>query len=157
MSRSAISRTAALLMMQALLSNCGGSNAMLLASGGPADLAAMGRVSDRYGSGEPDAVVPVAVGDQQTSFAIWISKDGRMLMVQTASATGAAAAGLVRGLTMGLVKGDQEYEPFERAAVDYLLRTRGPGCLLHDSRKLTHIGFEWGFDCPAPSNVSRRR
>lgn len=148
MSRSAILRTAAMLMMQTFLSSCGGSNAMLLASGGPADLAAMTRISDQYGSGEPSAIVPVTVGDQQTSFAVWISKDGRRLMAQTTSATGTAAAGFVRGLTVGLVNADPDYEPFERAAIDYLIHARGPGCALHDSRKLTHIGFEWSFDCP---------
>jgi hypothetical protein len=77
-------------------------------------------------------------------------------MVQTASMAGAAAAGLVRGLTGGLVKGDQEFEPYRQAAMSYLGTARGPGCVLLNSRKLTHVGWEWDFEC-RPIAASRAK
>jgi hypothetical protein len=69
-------------------------------------------------------------------------------MVQTASMGGGAAAGFVRGLTLGAVKGEIEYEPIQQAAKDYLATSRGAGCTLSNSRKLTQIGWEWDFECP---------
>lgn len=132
--------------MPLLLSDCGGGNSALLASGGPEDFATMGRISDQYGR-EPDSTVPLAVGEEQYSYRIWISKDGHRIMAQTASMTGAAAAGFVRGLTGGLVKGEQDFEPFRQAAETYLAQARGEGCALHNSRKLSHVGWEWDFEC----------
>ena len=70
---------------------------------------------------------------------------------------GDAAAGFVRGLTLGAVKGDIEYEPIQRAATDYLSATYGTGCTLTNSRKLTHIGWEWDFNCSPASASFRRR
>jgi hypothetical protein len=69
-------------------------------------------------------------------------------MAQTDSMAGAAAAGFVRGLTLGAVKGDIEYEPIQTAAAEYLASTRGPGCSLTNSRKLNHVGWEWDYHCP---------
>jgi hypothetical protein len=142
----------------ALLSGCGGNQA-LLASGGEQDFIAMRHVTDEYGVAEPDATVPVMVGDEQYSYRIWIHKTKPKIMAQTASMAGAAAAGFVRGLTWGAVKGDIEYEPIQQAAMDYLSATRGPGCNLVNSRKLTHIGWEWDFDCTvsSPTTKPRRR
>jgi len=142
------------------LSGCSGSGSALIASGGPADFAAMGRVSEQYGDGEPDAVVPVPVGDQQYSFRIWASKDGHRIMAQSSSTAGIAAAGFIRGLTGGLVKGDLDYEPFKRAASDYLSQSQGPSCTLTNSRQLNHIGWEWDVSCPdgsanAPPKIRR--
>jgi hypothetical protein len=140
----------------ALLSGCGGNQA-LLASGGEQDFIAMRHVTDEYGVAEPDATVPVMVGDEQYTYRIWIHKTKPKIMAQTASMAGAAAAGFVRGLTWGLVKGDVEYEPLQHAANDYLSATRGPGCNLMNSRKLTHVGWEWDFDCPALTPVTKPR
>lgn len=131
-----------------LLSNCGGGNSALLASGGPDDFAQMGRISDQYGTDEPMAIITVPVAGEPYSFRIWIRKDGRRIMAQAGSVTCIAAAGFVRGLTAGVIKGDLEFEPFRHAAVSYLEQRRGPDCVLHDSRKLAHVGWEWSFDCP---------
>jgi hypothetical protein len=144
------------LLGAALLSGCGGNQA-LLASGGEQDFIAMRHVTDEYGVAEPDAIVPVMMGDEQYTYRIWIHKTKPRIMAQTASMTGAAAAGFVRGLTLGAVKGDVEYEPIQRAASDYLTATHGPGCNLTNSRKLTHIGWEWDFDCPMTSSSNPRR
>jgi hypothetical protein len=76
-------------------------------------------------------------------------------MAQTASMAGVAAAGFVRGLTLGAVKGDIEYEPIERAAKDYLVSTRGPSCILANSRKFTHVGWGWDYSCPVPAAQKR--
>jgi hypothetical protein len=146
------------LVCAALLSGCG-ANQAFLASGGGEDFIAMRHVTDEYGDAEPEATVPVMLGDEQYTYRIWIHKTKPKIVVQTASIAGAAAAGFARGLTLGLAKGDLEYEPFQRAANDYLLATRGPGCSLMNSRKLAHIGWEWDFDCPvlAPATKPRRR
>src|SRR4051794_10180910 len=98
---------ATMIVVSGCLPGCGGSSQALLASGGHQDFVEMSRVSDEYGSGDPDAIVPVTVGDEQYSFRIWQSKSKPKIMVQTASMAGAAAAGFARGLTGGLVKGDQ--------------------------------------------------
>jgi hypothetical protein len=138
------------------LSACGGNQA-LLASGGEQDFIAMRHVSDEYGVAEPDATMPVMVGEEQYTYRVWIHKTKPKIMVQTASMAGAAAAGFVRGLTWGLVKGDVEYGPLQHAANDYLFATRGPGCNLMNSRKLTHVGWEWDFDCPTLAPVTKPR
>ena len=80
------------------LSACGGNQA-LLASGGEQDFIAMRHVSDEYGVAEPDATMPVMVGEEQYTYRVWIHKTKPKIMVQTASMAGAAAAGFVRGLT----------------------------------------------------------
>jgi hypothetical protein len=129
------------------LSACGGNQA-LLASGGSQDFIAMRQVADDYGVAEPDAVVPVMVGEERYTFRVWVHKTKPKIMAQTDSIAGAAAAGFVRGLTLGAVKGDIEYEPIQLAAADYLTSTRGRGCTLANSRKLTHIGWEWDYHCP---------
>lgn len=98
------------------LSACGGNQA-LLASGGEQDFIAMRHITDEYGVAEPDATVPVMVGDEQYAYRIWIHKTKLKIMAQTASMAGAAAAGFVLGLTWGAVKGDIEYEPIQRATV----------------------------------------
>lgn len=140
-------RTVVLLCLA--LAGCGGNQA-LLASGGPEDFVAMRHITDEYGTAEPDAVVPVMVGSEPYGFRVWIHKTKPKIMVQTDSMTGAAAAGFVRGLTMGMVKGDIEYEPAKKAAEDYLAATRGRDCRISNSEKLTHIGWEWDFECPPP-------
>jgi hypothetical protein len=132
------------------LTACGGTNQALLASGGSADFAAMNHVSEEYGSGDSDAVVPVMVGDQEYSYRIWLNRPRTKIMVQTGSLAGTAAAGFVRGLTAGIVSGDPEYQPFQDAAISYLTSTYGAGCRLSNSRKITRIGFEWNFECAAP-------
>lgn len=144
-------RQAAAGALLALLCGCSGGNGALVASGGADDVAAMGRIEDEYGAREPDAIMPVTIADEQYSYRIWISRNGRRIMAQTGSTSGAAAAGFVRGLTGGLVKGDLDYEPFRQAATNYLIQSRGPACILSNSRKLTHIGWEWDFDCRAKS------
>lgn len=131
------------------LAGCGSSNQALLASGGTDDFVAMQHVTEEFGDAAPDATVPVTVGDQEYSFRVWIHKTKPKIMVQTASMAGTAAAGFVRGLTAGLVSTDPEYQPFVDAAMSYLNANRGPGCVLHNSRKITRIGFEWDFECPA--------
>jgi hypothetical protein len=148
--------TVGLLIAALALSGCGGNQA-LVASGGERDFIAMRHVTDEYGTAEPDATVPIMVGDEQYTYRIWVHKTKPKIMAQTASMAGAAAAGFVRGLTLGAVKGDIEYEPIQRAANDYLSATYGSGCTLTNSRQLTHIGWEWDFSCPTISRPSRRR
>lgn len=150
-------RIVAALTLAITTAGCGGANQALLASGGHKDFAEMNRVSGEYGTGDADAIVPVMVGDQEYTYRIWISKDGRRIMAQTGSMAGAAAAGFARGLTAGIAKGDQDFEPYQQAAIDYLDRTRGPGCALSNSRKLTHIGWEWDFNCTPPQASPRPR
>lgn len=141
----------------AALGGCSGNNQALMASGGRQDFAAMQRVSDEYGD-EPDATVPVTSGETENVYRVWIGKTKQRIMVQTASVAGIAAAGLVRGLTAGLVQGDIEYEPIEQAAKAFLASTRGPNCMLANSRKLTHVGWEWDFSCaPMPTQGARLR
>jgi hypothetical protein len=140
----------------ALLAGCG-ANQALLASGGEPDFLAMRHITEEYGVAEPDATVPVMVGGEEYTYRVWIHKTKPKIMAQTASMAGAAAAGFVRGLTMGAVKGDIEYEPIEQAAKTYLASTREPGCTLSNSRKLTHIGWEWDFDCTKPEPAMRAR
>ena len=140
-----------------LLSGCGGGNQALLASGGHQDFAEMNRISEEYGTGDPDGTVPITVNGEPYSFRVWISKRKSRIMVQTASLTGAAAAGFVRGLTGGLVKGEQDYEPFRDAATSYLAVNYGPACTLANSRKLTRIGWEWDFQCSVPASKPPHR
>ena len=75
-------------------------------------------------------------------------------MAQTDFMAGATTAGFVRGLTLGAVKGDIEYEPIQRAAAEYLSSTRGPGCALSNSRKLTHVGGNGIFIAPGDVQTS---
>jgi hypothetical protein len=107
----------------------------------------MQHVTDEYGTAESDAVVPIMVGEKRYTHRVWIHKTKSKIMAQTDSMAGATTAGFVRGLTLGAVKGDIEYEPIQRAAAEYLSSTRGPGCALSNSRKLTHVGWEWDFHC----------
>lgn len=144
------------LLSALLLSGCGGNQA-LLASGGERDFIAMRHVTDEYGVAEPDATFPVMVGDQEYTYRVWIHKTKPRVMVQTASMAGAAAAGFVRGLTLGAVKGEIEYEPIQQAAKNYLATSRGAGCNLSNSRKLTQVGWEWDFDCPLAGAKAARR
>jgi hypothetical protein len=116
----------------------------------------MQRISEEYGTGDPDATVPVAVAGEPYSFRIWVSKTKSRIMVQTASLAGAAAAGFVRGLSGGLVNSEQEYEPFEQAAISFLSTNYGANCTLSNSRKLTRIGWEWDFQCPSPAPEGKR-
>lgn len=139
----------------AALCGCGGANQALVASGGRQDFAEMERIGEEYGT-DPDATVPVAIGETQNTYRVWISKNKQRIMVQTASVAGVAAAGFVRGLTAGLVQGDIEYEPLQQAANDYLTAAYGPGCTIANSRKLTRVGWEWDFNCP-PSQAAKRR
>lgn len=141
-----------LLVGASMLSGCGGNQA-LLASGGHQDFAEMGRISEEYGSGDAGATVPVIVNGETYTFRIWVSKTRPKIMAQTNSMAGVAAAGFVRGLTAGLVKGDVEYEPIEQAALEYLRSKHGPNCTLTNSRKLTRVGWEWDFNCP---NATKR-
>jgi hypothetical protein len=60
------------------LSACGGNQA-LLASGGHQDFIAMRQVTDEYGVAEPDAVVPVTVGDERYTFQSGFTKPSRKL------------------------------------------------------------------------------
>ena len=69
----------------ALLSGCGG-NQTLLASGGEQDFIAMRRITDEYGVAEPDATVPVMVGDEQYTYRIWIHKTKPMIMAHCCNA-----------------------------------------------------------------------
>jgi hypothetical protein len=149
-----MTRCAVALLGAALLAGCGGNQA-LVASGGPDDFAAIRRISDEYGTEDAVATVPVTVNGEPYTFRVWIAHTKPRIMVQTASMAGAAAAGFVRGLTGGLVKGDQEYGPFEEAAISYLSANYGPGCTLTNSRKLTRIGWEWDFSCP-PTTTKRK-
>lgn len=139
------------------LPGCGGSTDALVVSGGHSDFAAMSRIREQYGTGDAVARVPVLVGDQQYTFAIWVSVDDRRIMAQTAAMGAVATAGFLRGLTAGAVTGDLDFEPYRGAAATYLDNTRGPGCILKNSRKLTHIGWEWDFECSPPSPAPRRR
>ena len=139
-----------MLPLALLLGGCGG-NAALLASGGTADFIAMKHVTDEYGTVDPDAVIPITVGEERYTFRVWLHKTKPQIMAQTDSMAGAAAAGFVRGLTAGVVKGDIEYDPIKAAAQQYLDSVRGPNCTLSNSRKLTHIGWEWTYQCAAPA------
>jgi len=139
------------------LPGCGGSTNALLASGGHSDFVAMNRIREQYGDGDPAARVPVLVGDQEYTFAIWTSKDGRQIIAQTTAVGAVATAGFLRGLTAGAVTGDLDFEPYRKAAFSYLENSRGAGCVLQNSRKLTHVGWEWDFDCAPPAAAPRRR
>lgn len=148
-------RRVAALAIAGLAAGCSGANEALLASGGPDDFVAMRRISDEYGSGDANATVPVTVAGEPYTFRVWVSKTKPRIMVQTASLAGAAAAGFVRGLSGGIVKGEQDYEPFEQAAISFLSANYGANCTLSNSRKLTKIGWEWDFQCPAPAPEGR--
>jgi hypothetical protein len=50
-----------------------------LASGGHQDFVAMRQITDEYGVAEPDAVVPVMVGDERYTFRVWIHKQNPKL------------------------------------------------------------------------------
>jgi hypothetical protein len=65
------------------LSACGGNQA-LLASGGEQDFIAMRHVTDEYGLSEPDATVPVMIGDERYTYRVWIHKTKPKILVQTA-------------------------------------------------------------------------
>jgi hypothetical protein len=106
--------TIGLLNAALLLSSCGGGNQALLASGGPQDFIAMQMISDEYGDAEPDATIPVMVGEEQYSYRIWLHKSKPKIMAQSASMAGVAAAGFVRGLTGGIVKGESLAPPLKR-------------------------------------------
>lgn len=138
------------------IAGCGGSTNALLASGGHSDFAAMSRIRDVYGANDAVGRVPVMVGDEEYTFAIWISKDGRQIMVQTTAMGAVATAGLLRGMTAGAVSGDLDFEPYRQAALLHLETTRSPGCSLQNSRKLTHIGWEWDFECKPLASPKRR-
>jgi hypothetical protein len=138
------------------LPGCAGNQQALVASGGERDSAAMGRISEEWGTAESDATVPIMVGDQEYAFRVWIHKSKPKIMAQTGSLAATAAAGFVRGLTLGIMQGDQEYQPFQDAAMSYLNANRGPGCILHNSRRITRIGFEWDFDCPDSAPATKR-
>lgn len=140
------------------LTGCSNTNQALWASGGYSDFVAMGPVTEEWGDVPPDATVAVMVGESEYAFRVWLHKTKPRIMVQTAALGATAAVSALRGLTYGIVSGDQDYKPFEDAALSYLATTRGPGCRLQSSRKITRIGFQWDYDCaPAiPPPVKRR-
>jgi hypothetical protein len=139
-----------------VLSGCsGGANDALLVSGGAADFAQMGRISQQYGSGAPDATMPIRVGAFDENFRVWISKSQDRIMVQTGSMDKVAAAGFARGATFGALQADQESAPFHQAAVEHLAATR-PGCRPVNGQKLNHVGWEWDIDC-APIQPARQK
>lgn len=141
------------------LTGCSNTNQALWASGGYSDFAAMGPVTEEWGDAPADATVPIMVGESQYSFHVWLHKTKPRIMVQTAALGATATASFLRGLTSGIVSGDQDYQPFEDAAVSYLATARGPGCRLQNSRKITRIGFQWDYDCApgTPPTVQRLR
>jgi hypothetical protein len=140
------------------LGGCGSGNQALLASGGADDFAAMRYVTDEYQSAEPDAIIPIDVAGEPYSFRVWLHKAKPRIMVQTASMTAAATAGFVRGLSGGLVKAEQEYEPMKQAALSYLATTRDhAACTVTISQKIARVGWEWDFECSAPPATKRRK
>lgn len=120
-----------------------------MVSGGPDDFKAMQHVSAEWCDGEPDTTVSVNVSGEPYSYRVWLHKSKPKIMVQTASMAGVAAAGFVRGVTAGLVKGEQEYEPMKEAALLHLTSTFGPGCTVQISQKIARVGWEWDYVCPS--------
>jgi hypothetical protein len=72
-------------------------------------------------------------------------------------ALGVALTLSARGRSQALLAsgGEQDFIAMQ-AANDYLSATRGPGCTLMISRKLTHVGWEWDFDCRALAQRQNR-
>ncbi|BAL75968.1 hypothetical protein [Bradyrhizobium cosmicum] len=152
----AVKRIGAVLAV-ASLAGCAPSQQALLASGGSSDFKAMQWVADEYGSGEPDAMVQVPVDGQEKPFKVFVSKKSQRIMVQNGLNSEIAGAAFTRGLTAGIANsGPPDRRPYEEAARIYLAGLHGEGaCRLTIFSPVTHIGYDWTYDCLPPARSKR--